>query len=202
MSATVLTVEAAEKANVKLLHAPKGDQAVHDLITAYRANRRSGSANTKLRSEVAGSGKKIYRQKGTGNARHGDRQAPIFVGGGVVFGPRPRSYAKQVPKSVRKVALRRVLSDRIAEEAIHVVDSFKVEDGKTKSFLAAIAALTDASKVLVIAQGLDEVTKRAARNVKSVLLISPDEVNIEQMLHANAIVIDQASLTILANRTA
>ena len=116
----------------------KGGQAVHDLIVAFQANRRSGTAQAKTRGEVAGNNKKMYRQKGTGNARHGTKKAPIFVGGGVAFGPRNRSYAKQVPKKVRKLALQRVLTELIAEEAIHVVDSFAIADGKTKSCVAAI----------------------------------------------------------------
>ena len=111
MSAKSLTAEDAQAANLVLVGPDKGRQAVHDLVTAYRANRRSGTANTKTRGEVSGNNKKIYKQKGTGNARHGDKRAPIFVGGGVVFGPRPRDYSKKVPKTVRKLALRRALGD-------------------------------------------------------------------------------------------
>ena len=107
MPAKTFTADAAQSANILLAEADKGKQAVHDLVTAYRANRRTGSANSKTRGEVRGNNKKIYKQKGTGNARHGDKRAPIFVGGGVVFGPRPRDYSKHVPKNVRKLALRR-----------------------------------------------------------------------------------------------
>ena len=97
MSAKTFTAEDAQAANMVLVGVEKGRQAVHDLVTAYRANRRTGSACTKTRGEVSGNNKKIFKQKGTGNARHGDKRAPIFVGGGVVFGPRPRSYSKKVP---------------------------------------------------------------------------------------------------------
>ena len=90
MPAKTFSADDAASAQIKLAEPDKGDQAVHDLVTAYRANRRSGSANTKTRGEVRGNNRKMYRQKGTGNARHGTRKAPIFVGGGVVFGPRPR----------------------------------------------------------------------------------------------------------------
>jgi large subunit ribosomal protein L4 len=113
MSAKSLTVEDAQAANLVLVGPEKGRQAVHDLVTAYRANRRTGSACTKTRGEVSGNNKKIFKQKGTGNARHGDKRAPIFVGGGVVFGPRPRDYSKKVTKTVRKLALRRVLGDLV-----------------------------------------------------------------------------------------
>ena len=126
MSAKAFTAADAEAANLVLIGEEKGRQAVHDLITAYRANRRSGTANTKTRGEVRGNNKKIYKQKGTGNARHGDKRAPIFVGGGVVFGPRPRSYAKSVPRSVRKLRRKR-----------------RADQGRTPSFKKAIVRLAD-----------------------------------------------------------
>ncbi|WP_018970382.1 50S ribosomal protein L4 [Rubritalea marina] len=202
MSAKTLTAADATSANINLVEGHKGTQAVHDLITAYRANRRSGSANTKTRSEVAGTGKKMYKQKGTGNARHGDRGAPIFVGGGVVFGPKPRDYSKKVTKSVRKLALRRVLTSKIDAGEVLTVASFEVADAKTKSFVAAVAALTDAKKVLVISDSFSEETYRAGRNVKSVQLITAAEANIEQILHANAVVVTEAALETIAKRTA
>src|SRR6478735_9653623 len=113
MSVKTFTAEDAQAANLVLVGAEKGRQAVHDLVVAYRANRRSGSACTKTRGEVSGNNRKIYKQKGTGGARHGDKRAPIFVGGGVVFGPRPRDYSKKVPKTTRRLALLAALSARI-----------------------------------------------------------------------------------------
>ncbi|GAA5497102.1 LSU ribosomal protein L4P [Rubritalea squalenifaciens DSM 18772] len=202
MSGKLLSISDAKAANITVVEGDKGAQAVHDLITAYRANRRTGSANSKTRSEVSGTGKKMYRQKGTGNARHGDKGAPIFVGGGVVFGPKPRSYNKKVTKSVRKLALRKVLGEVIASERVLAVDSFEIADGKTKSFVSAIKGMTDAKKVLVIAGSFDEKTYLAGRNVQNVLLMTAAEVNVEQILHANAIVIVNDALETLAKRTA
>ena len=99
MSAETLTIEEAKAANLTLIEdGEKGGQAVHDLIVAYQANRRTGSANCKTRSEIRGSGRKMYRQKGTGNARHRTNKVPIYVGGGLAHGPRPRDYTKQVSK--------------------------------------------------------------------------------------------------------
>ena len=110
MSDKTLTLEAAKAANLTIVeNREKGDQAVHDLIVAYQANRRSGTANTKTRGEVRGTGSKMYRQKGTGNARHRTSKVPLYVGGGVAHGPRPRDYSKNVPKKIRKLALQRVL---------------------------------------------------------------------------------------------
>jgi large subunit ribosomal protein L4 len=202
MSAKAFTAADAEAANLVLIGEDKGRQAVHDLITAYRANRRSGTANTKTRGEVRGNNKKIYKQKGTGNARHGDKRAPIFVGGGVVFGPRPRSYAMSVTRSVRKLALRRVLGDLTRAGKLFTVPSFAIADGKTKSFIATVNALTTAKNVLVIGKGFDELTFRAARNVQNVQLISADDVNAEHLLLFRSVVVTGDALETLAKRTA
>lgn len=197
-----LSLADAKAANIQLTEGDKGAQAVHDLVTAYRANRRSGSANTKTRGEVKGSGKKIYRQKGTGNARHGDKKAPIFVGGGVAFGPKPRSYAKTVNKSTRKLAFRRTLTSIIEAGNVQTVESFAIEDGKTKSFVAAVKALTEAKKVLIIASSFDEKTYLAGRNAKSVLLETAANVNVEQLLHHDSIIVVGDALAEIAKRSA
>jgi len=202
MSAKTLTAEDAQSANLVLVGEEKGRQAVHDLVTAYRANRRSGTACTKTRGEVRGNNKKIYKQKGTGNARHGDKRAPIFVGGGVVFGPRPRDYSKKVPKTVRKLALRRVLGELIRSGTILAVDSFAVSDGKTKSFIAALTAITQPGKILVVANAFDDSTYLAGRNVAWVQLVTATDVNVEQLLLADSVVLVGDALQTLANRTA
>jgi len=202
MSAKSLTVEDAQAANLVLVGPEKGRQAVHDLVTAYRANRRTGSACTKTRGEVSGNNKKIFKQKGTGNARHGDKRAPIFVGGGVVFGPRPRDYSKKVSKTVRKLALRRVLGDLVRGEKIKVVDSFSIADGKTKSFVAALSALTTPDKILVVSNSFDESTYLAARNVAWVQLVTGSDLNIEQLLLAKSVILVGDAIQSLAQRTA
>ncbi len=202
MSAKTLTLEEAASAGIVTVGCDKGSQAVHDLVVAYRANRRTGSACTKTRAEVAGANRKMYRQKGTGNARHGDHQSPIFVGGGVVFGPRPRDFSKKVNKSARRLALRRVLGDIIGEGKAVTVPAFSVEDGKTKSFVAAVAAIAPEKKVLIVAESFDEMTYRAARNVQNVLLMTAAEVNVEQLLDAGKVVLVESSLSRLADRTA
>ena len=201
MSANTLTIEAANAAGLVTVGPEKGSQAVHDLVTAYRANRRTGSANTKTRGEVAGNNRKIYRQKGTGNARHGDHQSPIFVGGGVVFGPRPCDYSKKVNKSTRKLALRRVLGDIITGGKVVTVPSFSIEDGKTKSFVSAVSEIAEGKKILIIADSFDEMTKRAGRNVAEVLLMTAAEVNVEQLLDARKVVLVDSAMEIIANRT-
>lgn len=202
MSAKTFTAEDAQTANVVLVGEEKGRQAVHDLVIAYRANRRTGSANTKTRGEVSGNNKKIYKQKGTGNARHGDKRAPIFVGGGVVFGPRPRDYSKHVPKTVRKLALRRTLGDLIRAEKIKTVESFSISDGKTKSFVAALDAITQQGKILVVGNNFDEQTYLAGRNVAWAQLVTGSDVNVEQLLLANTVILVGDAVQTLAARTA
>ena len=202
MSAKTFTAEDAQAANLVLVGEEKGRQAVHDLVVAYRANRRTGSANTKTRGEVSGNNKKIYKQKGTGNARHGDKRAPIFVGGGVVFGPRPRDYSKKVPKTVRKLALRRTLGDLVRAEKIKTVDSFTVADGKTKSFVAALGALSNPGKILVVSNSFDDSTYLAARNVAWAQLVTGSDVNVEQLLLANTVILVGDAVQTLAARTA
>ncbi len=201
MSATEFTIEAANAANIVTVGPEKGSQAVHDLVVAYRANRRTGSANTKTRGEVAGSNRKIFRQKGTGNARHGDHQSPIFVGGGVVFGPRPRDYSKKVNKSTRKLALRRALGDIISGGKVVTTPSFEIADGKTKSFVAAVAAIAEGKKVLIVAESFDEVTYRAGRNVSDVTLMTASEVNVEQLLGAKKVVFVESALETISRRS-
>jgi len=199
--AKTLTVEDAKAANL-VLEGERGSQAVHDLVVAYQANRRSGTACAKTRGEVSGNNKKMYRQKGTGNARHGTKKAPIFVGGGVVFGPRARSYAKTVTRKTRRLALRRVLNDIIAEGKVVSVDSFAIADGKTKSFVSTVNGLAQAPTVLVVADKFDEMTFRSARNVGWVQLESASNVTVEQLLKYRAVIFVENAYETLAQRTA
>src|ERR1700745_2892404 len=149
MSATVLTVAAAKQANISIIENGRGTQAVHDAVVALRANRRSGTANTKTKAEVTASGKKPWRQKGTGRARAGYTSSPVWTGGGVVFGPKPRDYSKKVPKSVKRGALLKGLSARCIAGDILVTDKIKVSTPKTKEFAALVKLHSDAEKVLV-----------------------------------------------------
>lgn len=200
--AKTLSIDEAKAANLTLEEEGRGNQAVHDLIVAYQANRRSGTACAKTRGEVSGNNKKMFRQKGTGNARHGTNKAPIFVGGGVVFGPRPRSYAKHVPRQVRKLALRRILNDAIVEGKITTVASFSIADGKTQSFLKAVADIVSTPTVLIVAKSFDDKTYLAARNIKWAQLETVESVNIEQIMKYQGVILVEDSFETLAARTA
>jgi len=201
MAAKALTLDEAKQAKLELIEDDRGAQAVHDVIVAMRANRRTGSANTKTRGEVAATGRKPWRQKGTGRARAGGNASPIWRGGGVAFGPRPRDYSKKVNRATRRLAFAKAFSERIKDGDVLMADSFEVADGKTKSFVSAIAGLTDAAKVVVVANGFDETTKRAGRNHTAALLMTAAELNTEHLLYYDKIVIVKGALEPLAGRT-
>jgi large subunit ribosomal protein L4 len=202
MSAQVLTLDAAKAANISVVENGRGTQAVHDVIVAMRANRRTGTACAKTRGEVAGSNKKPWRQKGTGRARAGERRSPVWSGGGVVFGPRPRDYSKSVNKKTKKLAFSKSLSERIKSGDVMVIPSFSVADGKTKTFLKTLAALTDATKVLIVAAAFDEKTYLAARNHAKVLLMTAAEVNTENFLYYDKVILCSDALETISRRTA
>lgn len=203
MAAKTLNLESAKGASINVVEeAERGLQAVHDVIVAMHANRRSGSANTKTRGEVAGTGKKPYRQKGTGRARQGGNNPPHHCGGGVAFGPRPRDYSKKVNRATRRLAFSKALTSRIAEGDVLTVADFAVSDGKTKSFVKEVTGLAGKVKrVLIVGSEFSDETKRAARNCQSALLISANEVNTEQLLHYSKIVVVESALPTLAART-
>src|SRR2546425_3786103 len=147
MSAKVLTRAAATEAKIDMIEDGRGTQAMHDAVVEIRAARRSGSANTKTKAEVDLSGAKPWRQKGTGRARAGYKSSPIWRGGGVVFGPKPRDYSKKVSKTVRRLAFQKALSERIKAGDVLTIDKFVVPEIKTKSFVDLLRKQTDAEKV-------------------------------------------------------
>jgi large subunit ribosomal protein L4 len=203
MSSKVLTTADAAKSLALVEEEGKGNHAVHEVVVAMRAARRTGSANSKTKAEVSGSDNKPWRQKGTGRARAGNAKSPIWVGGGVVFGPKPRDYSKTITKKARKLALRRVLTDRIAAEDLLLVDDFKIESGKTRDFVAAVrenSGIED-KRVAIIADEFDEVTRRAARNAAEMTLILAKDANVEQLLRFKKLIVTKKGLEVLGERT-
>ncbi len=201
MAAKVLTADAAKNAKIALIEGGRGTQAVHDVVVAMRAARRSGSANTKTKAQVNLSGAKPWRQKGTGRARAGYKSSVIWRGGGVVFGPKPRDYSKKVSKSVKRLAFQKALTERITAGDVLTIDGFAVAELKTKAFVSLVKKQTDAKKVLIVSDAFDDNTYRAARNVKPVLLATAKDVNTEQLLAFDKILVTGAALEQLAGRT-
>ena len=167
---------------------------LHQVVTAQLAARRIGTHDTKTRGEVRGGGAKPYRQKGTGRARQGTKSAPHFRGGGVVFGPHPRSYEQRLPKKMRRLALRGALTAKLGDEAIRVVDAFMLERIKTQDFVGILAALNATGRVLIVAPGADEQLKLSARNLPMVEVILADSLNVVDLIKADTIVIEQPAL--------
>jgi large subunit ribosomal protein L4 len=202
MSATVFTAEEAAKAKIEIItDEQKGRQAVHDVVVAMQAARRSGTACAKTIAQVNLSGRKPWRQKGTGRARAGDFASPIWVGGGVAHGPKPRDYSKNVPKQVKKLAFRKALSARILSGDVLVVEAFAVKEPKTKQFVGLLAdAVKDARKTLVVGSQFDEATYKAARNVQTSLLATASDVNTEQLLAFDKIIVTRDAVAKLAER--
>ncbi len=176
------------------LYMPEVNQHVmHEVVTWQLAGRRRGTASTKTRAEVSKTGKKMYSQKGTGNARHGDRGVPTLVGGGVAFGPKPRSYAYTLPRKVRQLGLAMALADRQNSGKLTAVDGFDL-DGKTKSFVswAAQNGLDGSERVLIVTD--DEATRRAARNVAWATVLPVAGLNAYDILRHERLVIDAVAL--------
>src|SRR5947209_11794938 len=159
-----------------------GTQAVHDTVVAYQAAQRMGTACTKNVGEVAGTNKKPWRQKGTGRARAGSFQSPLWRGGGVVFGPKPRDFTKKISRKTRQLALRKALSERLRAGDIVVLDELKLNSAKTKDFLGVLSALEVTGTALIVSQGLDKNLMLASRNVKNVELAGSDTLSTYDVL--------------------
>ena len=204
MSATVLTAADAEKAKIDLItDETKGRQAVHDVVVAIQAARRSGTACAKTKGDVNLSGRKPWRQKGTGRARAGSFASPVWVGGGAAHGHKPRDYTKNTPKAVKKLAFRKALSARILDGDVLVVEKFSVAEPKTKLFVSLLGETSPKSrKTLVVSTTFDENTFKAARNVAAAQLTRAEDVNTEQLLAFDKIVVTKAALEKISERLA
>jgi large subunit ribosomal protein L4 len=170
---------------IPLIENGKGTQAVHDTVVAFRAAQRSGTACTKNVGEVAGTNKKPWKQKGTGRARAGSFQSPLWRGGGVVFGPKPRDYTKKISRATRQLALRKALSERLKAGDVLIVDDLKLTGGKTKEFVSILKALEVTGTVLIVAQGADANLMRASRNVPDVEVTTGEDLNTYQLLRSD-----------------
>ncbi len=176
-----------------LVEGGRGTQAVHEAVTAYRAAQRSGTACTKNVGEVSGTNKKPWRQKGTGRARAGSFQSPLWVGGGVVFGPRPRDFSKKVSKKTRQLALRKALTERLKAGDVVVVDDLKLESPKTKTFIGVISKLELKGTTLVVSTGVDKNLTLASRNLEKVALTTSDSLNTYDVLRPDKLLFTKSA---------
>ena len=177
-----------------LFGAPVNEAIIHQAVVRQQAGRRIGSADTLTRAEVRGGGRKPWRQKGTGRARQGTRNAPQWAGGGVVFGPHPRSYEQRMPAKMRRSALRGALSAKQADGAVRVVTGFELEEIKTRSMLERLEAWKAEGKVLLVLPARDPTVERSARNLREVRVIMADSLNVVDLLEADTVVFTREAL--------
>ena len=171
---------------------------LHQAVTRELADRRAGTHDTKGRSEVSGGGRKPWKQKGTGRARQGSTRAVQWKGGGKPFGPTPRKYTKDMPRAMRRLALRAAVAAKIAAGELSAVEALDVRDGKTKSLVGRLEGLGVAgAPTLVVVRELDGGLARAARNVPWITVETPAHVSVYQLLHAHRVVFERAGLVAL-----
>jgi large subunit ribosomal protein L4 len=205
MKIPVKTIHGQDQGEVEikfpLVEGGKGTQAVHDTVTAYLANQRMGTACTKTMGEVNGTGKKPWRQKGTGRARAGSFQSPLWRGGGVVFGPKPRDFGKKVNHQTRQLALRKALTERLNAGEVLVVDDLKLDSPKTKGFVAVLQKLDLLDKTaLIVTPKLEDNLRLAARNIRHVELATSASLNTYQVLRHDRLIFTRGAFAELEAR--
>lgn len=169
------------------------EATVHNVVVMQLANKRQGTQSTKTRAEVAGGGRKPWRQKGTGRARVGSSRNPVWRGGGIAFGPKPRDYSYTMPKKARRVAMRSVLSDKLAGGSLIVVDSLSVEP-KTKEMVRVLGNLNVDKKALVVTGAVEPAVVRSASNIPGIKTAIVDEMNVYDVVNADVLIMTQEAI--------
>jgi large subunit ribosomal protein L4 len=182
-----------------IFNIPVRSDVLHEVVTMQLANRRAGSASVKHRSDVKGSRRKLFRQKGTGRARRGDIKSPLLRGGGSVFGPDPRSYSYKVPKKVKRLALKMALSSKLKEDNIIVLDKFELDKIKTKEFLSVMGAL-NTKNALIITEKENKNLELSSRNVPEVKVLRVEGMNVYDILKYKRLVLLEASIEPIKGR--
>lgn len=191
----VSTVELSED----VFSVPVKSAVLHQVVTAQLAARRAGTAKVKNRGDVVGSTHKLYRQKGTGRARKGDIKSPLLRGGGVIFGPHPRSYEKKVLKKVRKLALKMALSSKLQSDELLVLDDFTMDQPKTKVFADTMKTLASTNALIVTAEGNSTLTL-SSRNVPGAKVLSSDGLNVYDILKYEKLVLLEGAIKKIEGR--
>jgi len=182
-----------------IFNIPVNGSVLHEVVTMQLASRRSGSASVKHRSDVKGSGRKLFRQKGTGRARRGDIKSPLLRGGGSTFGPDPRSYAYKVPKKVRRLALKMALSSKLKQENLVVLDEFGLDTIKTREFVKVMNAL-NTKNALIITEKKNETLELSARNVPNIKVLRVEGLNVYDILKYENVVLLESSIKSIEGR--
>ena len=183
-----------------LLETRRGSQAVHESVLAHLAAKRAGTASSLAKVEVAGSNKKPWRQKGTGRARAGYRQSPVWRGGGAAFGPKPRTFDMKVNRKVSKLAFRRAFSEKVAAGVVHVIEGFDLAEPRTKILAGLMKSLAVPAPTLILVDRGDRNLLLASRNLAGVEVVPASDVNVYALLHSRAVVVSKAGLEIIKQR--
>lgn len=181
--------------NEKIFGIPVHHSVLHDAVVAHLAGQRKGTHNTKTRSDVSGGGRKPWRQKGTGRARQGTTRSPIWRGGGIVFGPHPRNYSLNLPKKVKRLALKSALSSKVEDGTLVVLDELKLEQPKTKDVVAILKNLKVDNKALVVIDSKDDNVLKSARNISGVKPVTVSWMNTYDLLAHNTLVITKDAIS-------
>ncbi|MDO5028525.1 MAG: 50S ribosomal protein L4 [Bacillota bacterium] len=180
--------------NPEIFDVEINEHAVYTVVKNLLANRRQGTQSAKTRAEVRGGGRKPWRQKGTGRARQGSIRSPQWKGGGVVFAPKPRDYSYTTPKKVRRVALKSVLTSKLQEKELIIIDELKLDQAKTKEMVKVLKAVNADEKALVVIKRPDENIIRSARNLPTVLTTNANTLNVYDILKYNSLIITKEAL--------
>lgn len=199
----VLNIEGQQVAQADLpdavFNVPVKSHVLHEVVTMQLANRRNAHPRVKHRGDVAGSTRKLYKQKGTGRARRGDIKSPLLRGGGVIFGPDGRTYDYQVPKKVRRLALKMALSSKFQENALVVLDGFDLSEIKTRRFVSALKALKVTS-ALIVTDAKNDHLERSSRNVPKVKVLRSEGLNVYDVLKYDTLVLLQPAIKVIEGR--
>ena len=183
----------------KVFGLPVNDDVIYYAITNELANKRVGTACTKTRSEVHGSNNKPYNQKGTGNARRGDKKSPITVGGGTIFGPKPRDFSYSIPKQEKRLAMKTILSAQAQGERLTVVEDFTVESGKTKDLVTILNNFAKDERTVLILKDDDAKIKQAARNVKNLTFLTYNRLNAHDLYYGRKVIVLESAVKNLSD---
>jgi len=186
--------EEKEFSGIEAFEGDRGLQAVKEVVVAHMANARQGTRSTKTRGEVSGGGKKPFRQKGTGRARAGSNRSPIWVGGGVVFGPRPRDFSKKINSKVKALAFRRAFFDRAVAGEINVIESFVVPNAKTREINAVVSKIAPKGRILIVDDRLSTEARRATGNLARVETQDSDSLNTLDLTNYRSLILSEKAL--------
>jgi large subunit ribosomal protein L4 len=193
MNCTVFSTENKEIRNIELEDSvfglPENKDVIWYAINNELANKRIGTASTKDRGEVHGSNAKPYKQKGTGRARRGDKKSPVLVGGGVVFGPKPRDFSYSIPKKVKRLAIKTVLSLKIQSNTLKIIEDFSVPSGKTKDLLKILKYLAESKRTLIILKDDDPIIKRAGANIAWLTFLSYNRLRVHDLFYSRQVIL-------------